>query len=667
MVIENPLMPPRLGVGTVPNIVPFTMRENFSQMGLVEGMRHWINYDLIPFINANVDKLSATWVEQANALIDAFEVITTGLVAEVNGAVAQIGDRVEQAEAAKVAAEAARDLAAQYASQAEEIQDVAVAGITGDDTSATRSVLDGLYASAAAFDIIEGIIDGRLSEASMTANFAAKTTQETVETGRLSAVNVKGAIDTSRATVIDSDYESLDLAYQATPVGGVLEVRTAHVRAASLNIDKSIELRFNGGRITMTNKDTNAITVTVADVTITAPNLVGAGGNIVGTGSGIRTTNAHRLTLTDINISQFSYCGIDIRNSDDIRIRRGFVKNIAYGAVMLASVRKGVVEDVEVDTVHQPAGYVNSYGMAASRFSNEPIASSSNSSDVTFQRCIVRNVPLWEGFDTHGGIRIRFIDCKAYNCQVGFAIVGIPRKDVVPETVGTAAKDFLIRNCYAESGVTDGSQLSGLTLAGTTEGANAVDRATGIIDGLTIVGYGSTLSGTYGATYVHTTDNVVFNNVTCIDSMRGLMLDYNNRNFSMTNITVIDAWLPATDALDATAIGFRSTENTGTIANATMVNTGKYDGVTKKGIGYGMRAWSATGTRILINNIRVIGATIGEFVNPGNTTIGYELNANIRFIGAKKTVSGSRGGNAALASLLTALNDLGLITNNTVA
>jgi hypothetical protein len=34
---------------------------------------------------------------------------------------------------------------------------------------------------------------------------------------------------------------------------------------------------------------------------------------------------------------------------------------------------------------------------------------------------------------------------------------------------------------------------------------------------------------------------------------------------------------------------------------------------------------------------------------------------------AKPTVTGSRGGNAALASLLTALANLGLITNNTSA
>lgn len=185
MVILNPLMPPRLEAGTIPNTQPFTMRENFSQMGLVEGMRHWIVDTLIPYINENFTELDDKWVEQANKLIADFETITIALVAEVNEAVSQMGDQVEQAEAAQAAAEAARDQAAIYASNVEAFQDTAITNIISDDQSSTFAKLSELFATASdlstltttvtenasAITVIEDAIDGRLSDASLEGKF----------------------------------------------------------------------------------------------------------------------------------------------------------------------------------------------------------------------------------------------------------------------------------------------------------------------------------------------------------------------------------------------------------------------------------------------------------------------------------------------------------------
>src|SRR5690606_6054014 len=168
MVIENPLMPPRLGVGTIPNVQPFTMRENFAQMGLVEGMRHWIVTDLIPFVNLNIDKLSTEWVEQVNSLITQFETITIGLVSDVNEAVEQIGTSVTDAQAAQVAAEAARDLAEQFASQAQDVQDGSVTVIVNDEDSQLRNALTGLFAPLAGYTTLYDVVNsGRLSDATL--------------------------------------------------------------------------------------------------------------------------------------------------------------------------------------------------------------------------------------------------------------------------------------------------------------------------------------------------------------------------------------------------------------------------------------------------------------------------------------------------------------------
>lgn len=667
MVIENPLMPPRLGVGTVPNIVPFTMRENFSQMGLVEGMRHWINADLIPFINANVEQLSTTWVEQANALIDAFEIITTGLVTDVNGAVAQIGDRVEQAEAAKVAAEAARDLAAQYASEAEEIQDVAVAGITGDGTSATRGVLDGLYASATAFDTIADIIDGRLSEASMEANFAAKDTQDTVETGRLSAASVKADMDASRGTVLDSDYASLELALAATPVNGTLEVRTVHARTTTFTVDKPVTINFHGiGGIVVQSKDIDGIAVIADNVTINDVNVSGAYGSVVGNGVGVRVTDCALFKSYGGRITGVSWAGMRLQRVRDSIVDDLIIRDVSYAGHMILSGNNISVTDVTVTDVNLSNLYVNGYGFAATRWSADSFAVSPNSINITYMGCVVRNNPTWEAFDTHGGINISWIKCRAINCRDGFAIVGM---DAIAGESPTAAKNFSITDCYAESGSTAGDRGSGLVVAGVNDApGTAVDFATGVVNGLTMVGFGRTDSTNQGGTYIHTTRGLVLNNLVIRDSVSsGLQFYHTNFDFSVNGVVVVDVWRP-TSATKPVGIGFRSSHNQGMVSNAVVINTGKYNGSTEiDALDNAIRAWVSTSCKIDISQIRDVGLIGNKYVNPGLETIGYQKDTGIKFTGNRPTVSGSRGGNAALNSLLTVLAADGLITNNTVA
>lgn len=275
MVIANPLMPPRLGVGTIPSVVPFTMRENRSQMGLVEGMRHWIDKDLVPFINENIDSLSNTWVEQANKLIDDFEMITTGLVATVNEAVEGIGTSVEDAQAAQAAAEAARDLAAQYASDAEEIQDAAITTIVSDDASATRAAMDVLYASFASVTGINGVLNGRLSAATLDGRFSDLDNEKAditfVQEG-FTPVNTLGVrVNTLTGTLADIQ-GAIDLAAASkVPVyiSGVYEinapivlpsnVRIVGVGAVSIKQTSPLTAHFTGNAIV--NVDINGLTL----------------------------------------------------------------------------------------------------------------------------------------------------------------------------------------------------------------------------------------------------------------------------------------------------------------------------------------------------------------------------------------------------------------------
>lgn len=81
-----------------------------------------------------------------------------------------------------------------------------------------------------------------------------------------------------------------------------------------------------------------------------------------------------------------------------------------------------------------------------------------------------------------------------------------------------------------------------------------------------------------------------------------------------------------------------------------------------------------TGTQTAAGDKTFSGYTTlaGGQANGAFTVLGaFETEGNLGFYGttpiAKPTVTGSRGGNAALASLLTALASLGLIVDNTTA
>lgn len=231
MVILNPIMPPRLEAGTIPNTQPFTMRENFSQMGLVEGMRDWIVTDLVPFVNENFTVLDERWVAEYNKLITDFETITVGLVSDVNGAVAEIGTAVGDAQAAQTAAEAARDQASIYASEAEAIQDVAISTIASDDASQTRTTLDGLYATAQGFaDLAAEVTTGRLSVESL----------ETMLEPLATTTNVVALVEAVRRDVSVTEHGAVG--------DGVTDNTAAFVAAAIAARDAGVGLNIPDGR-----------------------------------------------------------------------------------------------------------------------------------------------------------------------------------------------------------------------------------------------------------------------------------------------------------------------------------------------------------------------------------------------------------------------------------
>lgn len=122
----------------------------------------------------------------------------------------------------------------------------------------------------------------------------------------------------------------------------------------------------------------------------------------------------------------------------------------------------------------------------------------------------------------------------------------------------------------------------------------------------------------------------------------------------------------------ANAVGYLRNDGSGNFSyTEALVFSGGGGAVTGsiyKGAGGGLTIWSVTGSTY---DFSLLSAAGSHVMNIMTGTINVKFQGAVGFNGtnplAKPTISGSRGGNAALASLLTALANYGLITDSTTA
>lgn len=124
------------------NITPFTVRDNATYLIILESMRQYINDTLVPFVNQNVANLDESWHEQVNALIQSWNEQSVALIEQVQEIADGLGTSVEDAQVAAAAAQAAAELAGQFASDVEEIQDSAITQIFDNYNSEFRQAVN---------------------------------------------------------------------------------------------------------------------------------------------------------------------------------------------------------------------------------------------------------------------------------------------------------------------------------------------------------------------------------------------------------------------------------------------------------------------------------------------------------------------------------------------
>lgn len=354
---------------------------------------------------------------------------------------------------------------------------------------------------------VEDELEGRLSEASLTA--------------------FRGPF------ITDQQYPSLTSAISALPSGGTLEIRGSHSSVVPYVINKPCTIRFNGGSITNSTATANVFSVTSNGVTFVNPKLIGAGVNVTGTARGIQASGAvgtpiSNFTVLNPDITQFNYIAIEARNVNDASVTGGKIYQCGYAGVMFLSVSRGRVLDARIQDITMPAGYVNSYGIAFTNFSDtEP-----PSVDCVAEGNYISGVP-WEALDTHGAINAVFRGNTVRSCGVGVAVVGGPG-GVSARNAQVLFND--IADCNYSGGIVFAG--SGTNVAGTPGPL----MATGIIMGNTLVRCGQDATNMGGIVVYNTQSLAIVNNVIEEPSVSGIIMNYNNVNAVVSGNVVTDPW-----------------------------------------------------------------------------------------------------------------------------
>lgn len=287
--------------------------------------------------------------------------------------------------------------------------------------------------------------------------------------------------------------DDLERAVQAAPPGSTLRLRGVWSRSTPLVVDRPLTMVFeSGSSITMT-RDVTAIEVLTGSVAVIGARLVGAGAAASGLGRGVHVRGTAEEPLEDVHVvdcvvRNFSYDALQFEHVRDFVVARNTVTDLGYAGIMLLSSTDGQVVDNEVRDVHQPDGYVNSYGVIVSRDDRRDLSAAPRSARVRVERNRISGVRRWEGIDTHSGDDVTICDNTVRDCRVGIAVV--PSKDPGDRSYRIGSHRAVIaRNRIERNEVLPPG--SGIVVRGAgSRLGDDLDRTDAVVTGNVVVGHG---------------------------------------------------------------------------------------------------------------------------------------------------------------------------------
>ncbi len=451
---------------------------------------------------------------------------------------------------------------------------------------------------------------------------------------------------------------------------GVYEITSAITVPAGSSL-----LGSSAATIHQTTAAVNGLEVTGSDVTIEGLTLRGrhTTATAYGTGdaeraiSAVGTSTSSRIenvTITGCTMELWGMYGVFLEFVTCFNVADCTVSDIGRGGIACLSVSGGTIVGNVVDTVLNTIGG-NGYGIILTRRTDVgELDTHPRSCDVLVHGNTVRNVTGWEGLDTHAGENITFSHNIVTGCYMGISATKCKN---VSNVYTYSPLNVSIVNNFVDSQVDDGSASSGIVFVGADD-----EYGTGIISGNTVRRHGPSTNWNSGGIVCYWTRGlVVSGNTLDQSSPHGVSMYHHNDGFAVVDNTFIDNWTDSAGASPACALALTSHPNVGVFAG-NVLRDGDKSATYLNEVGLRDDGGSANGTRVeyAANEMQAVtgvvlstGAAGGVVtsVNPASSLLGFYGTAPA----AKPTVTGSTGGNAALQSLLSALSNLGLITDST--
>jgi len=352
---------------------------------------------------------------------------------------------------------------------------------------------------------------------------------------------------------------------------------------AALTVTGACTLMSTDGkaRLVMDTVDTPAFSVSASNVQFVGLSIRGKQSasftddetaiRILGTSAASPVTN---VEVRECTFSRWGAYGIYAEWLTDFAFCDNVMSDIAYGGIMVLSALRGTISRNQITDI-APGTSGNAYGISLTRRGDQTsLVTYPRSADIVVSDNVVRDVPLWHGYDTHAGQRCVFSGNIAYNCKRGIA-VGSATDSAGDYTI--APLDVSVVNNILDSGLSDGTAAEGITFSGTSDGGAAgaqVEYATGVVSGNVVRGYGDKTNDSSGAISTYTTRGLVIANNTIIEpSPFGVMLYQDNDGFALSGNVAVDPW--SNTVTNAALANLRVSYNYGTAAGNTLARGSK--------------------------------------------------------------------------------------------
>lgn len=229
--------------------------------------------------------------------------------------------------------------------------------------------------------------------------------------------------------------------------------------------------------------------------------------------------------VENVEIYDVGSYGVLVEYFNKVTVNSCYIHDVGYAAVNVLSSYDAKITGNTIHTI-TPGTAGNAYGVTLS----------SRTGQLPPTRFIVdsntiRNIPLWEGIDTHGGYDGVFSNNVVVGCKIGI-VVTRDDNSVAP------ARVQVIGNTITKGDITFGNTSFGIVVAGTDDDLTAA---------LSVVVCGNTISGMgvgnneQGCISIQTTDSVtVANNVLRNVYGNGIAVRNSNTNLSIVGNTVTD-------------------------------------------------------------------------------------------------------------------------------